>query len=109
MSHTSNMSRHARRGAKHVRNAARHLRDVAEHEQNGILHTVQKVGNEAVDAVREGYEGLRDGAADYVEQGRAKVESMEQSLEREIKQRPFTSIMVGTAVGFLLGCLFSRR
>ena len=77
MSHSSNMAKHARRGAKQARSAAQHVRTVAKHEGNGLLHTTQRVGNEAVSAVKEGYEGLRDTAAEYLDEGRERVQTLE--------------------------------
>ena len=102
MSHSSNMARHARRGAKQLKQEARHAR-------NGVMHTVQKMGNEAVDALRDGYGELRDTASNYISQGRDRAESLERSVEKQIKQHPLTSVMAGIGIGFVAGILFSRR
>jgi ElaB/YqjD/DUF883 family membrane-anchored ribosome-binding protein len=102
MSHTSNMARHARRGAKQLRHRADEARD-------GVMHTVQKMGTEAVDALRDGYGELRDTASDYVSQGRDRVESLERSVEKQIKQHPLTSVMTCLGIGFLAGLLYWRR
>jgi ElaB/YqjD/DUF883 family membrane-anchored ribosome-binding protein len=109
MSHSSNMANHARRGAKQVRSAARHVRAVAEHEGNGLLHTAQRVGNEAVSAVKDGYEGLRDTAAEYIDEGRERVQTLERSVVRQVRQRPMTSVLLGLGFGFLAGIIFARR
>lgn len=101
-SHASNMARHARRGGKRVRHAADEAR-------NGVMHTVREMGNEAVGALRDGYDDLRDTASDYIGQGREKFESVEQSVEKQIKQHPLTSVMASLGIGFLLGFLYSRR
>jgi ElaB/YqjD/DUF883 family membrane-anchored ribosome-binding protein len=73
------------------------------------MHTVQKIGNEAVGVVKDGYEDLRETAADYVDQGRTKVESWEQSLEKRVKQRPLRSVLMAVGLGFVAGFLYSRR
>ena len=105
----TNMENHARRSAKEIRSAGRRLRHAAEAEANGIVHSVQKVGNEAAQAVRDGYEGIRDTAEDYVDQGRKKFKSMERDLERRIKQRPLGAVLIGIGVGFVAGFLYCRR
>jgi ElaB/YqjD/DUF883 family membrane-anchored ribosome-binding protein len=109
MSHSSNMARHARRSAQEVRSTAKRLKRTAAAESNGVLHTVQRVGSEAVGAVREGYEGLRDTAMEYADQGRDQVRSIEQSFEKRVKRNPMTSVLVATGIGFVLGMFCSRR
>lgn len=101
-SHASNMARHARRGAKRMRHTA-------EEARNGVMHTVREMGNDAVGVLRDGYDDLRETASDYIGQGRDKFESMEHSVEKQIKQHPLTSVMASLGIGFLAGFLFSRR
>ncbi|HEY2826490.1 MAG TPA: hypothetical protein VGJ04_02735, partial [Pirellulales bacterium] len=102
MSHTSNIRRQARRGAKQ-------LRHQADEARNGVMHTVQKMGSEAVGAIRDGYDDLRETASDYVNHGVDRVESLEQSFEKQVKQHPMSSVLTCLGIGFLAGVLFSRR
>jgi ElaB/YqjD/DUF883 family membrane-anchored ribosome-binding protein len=108
-SHTSNAENHARRSAKEIRTAGRRLRRAVAVERNGVMRTVQKVGNEAAQAVRDSYEGIRETAEDYVDQGRRKFKSAERNLERRIKQRPLEAVFIGIAMGFVTGFIYSRR
>ena len=102
MPHTRNMARHARNGAKQLKHDAQRAR-------KGVMHTVQKMGSEAVDALRDGYGDLRETAADYIGQGRDHAKSLERSMQRQIKQYPLTSVLASLGIGFLAGCFFSRR
>ena len=79
--HASNAGRHARRGAKQLRHRA-------EEARNGVMDTVHKMGNEAVGAIRDGYDDLRETASDYVSQGRERVGDFERSIEKRVKQNP---------------------
>ncbi len=101
-SHSKNMARHARNGAKQ-------LKHDAERTRNGVVHTVQKMGAETVGALRDGYDGLRETASDYISEGRDRAESLEHSVEQQIKQHPLTSVMASLGIGFLAGVIFSRR
>jgi ElaB/YqjD/DUF883 family membrane-anchored ribosome-binding protein len=109
MSHSSNMARHARKGADQVRSSARKMRRVAEQERDGIMHTVQKMGNEAVGALKDGYDDLRETASDYIDEGRSRFDSMERQLETRVKQRPLAAVLMAIGAGFVAGLLYSRR
>jgi ElaB/YqjD/DUF883 family membrane-anchored ribosome-binding protein len=99
--HASNAARQARRGAKQVR---RH----AEEARNGVMDTVHKMGNEAVGALRDGYDDLRETASDYVSHGRERVGDFERSIEKRVKQNPMTTILTCLGLGFLVGFLYRR-
>lgn len=100
--HASNAGRHARRGAKQLRHRA-------EEARNGVMDTVHKMGNEAVGAIRDGYDDLRETASDYVSHGRERVGDLERSVEKRIKQNPLATVMTCLGLGFLVGLLYSRR
>ncbi len=70
MRHSSNMTRHVRRGAKEVRHAARSVKSSANHQAHTVMRAVDKVRSEVADALKDGIDDLRDVAAGYVEQGR---------------------------------------
>ena len=54
-------------------------------------------------------EALRDYANEYLDEGRAKVRELGDTVSTRIQEQPMTSILVATAVGFLLGVLWVRR
>ena len=103
------MARHAKHGAHQVRSAARRVRRVAEQERNGIVHTVQKMGNDAVGALKDGYDDLRETASDYVDEGRSRLQSMERQFESRVKERPIATVLIALGAGFFAGLLYSRR
>jgi ElaB/YqjD/DUF883 family membrane-anchored ribosome-binding protein len=109
MSHSSNMARHAKHGAHQARSAARRMRRVAEQERDGLMHTVQKMRNEAVGAVKDRYDDLRDTASDYIDEGRSRMKSMERQFESRVKERPVATVLIALGAGFVAGLLYSRR
>ena len=60
--------------------------------------------HQRVDAVADSIDTLRTKATDYVDHGRERAAELAQTFEDSIRERPLTAILIGTAVGFLLGC-----
>ena len=109
MRHTSNVAKSARKGAHQVRAAAHDLKATARDHAGSIAGTFQRMGSETVEAVKEGVEDLRERVSDYAKQGRAKAQSMGESLEHTIQQRPLAGMMTALGIGFLIGIIFARR
>ena len=65
--------------------------------------------HERVDEVADSIDSLRARATDYVDQGRERATELAHTFEDSIHERPLTTILVATAVGFVLGCIMSRR
>ena len=61
------------------------------------------------DVASEQYENVRQRAADYVQQGRERVEEWEEGLEGYIKDNPIRALMIAAGAGLLLGLLWRRR
>ena len=51
----------------------------------------------------------KDAVEETLEEGRARLERLERSLEKEIRQYPMRSVLIAAAVGFALGLLLTRR
>jgi ElaB/YqjD/DUF883 family membrane-anchored ribosome-binding protein len=95
----------------------------AHHEANGphtatddLKEKASRVGKDlrdTVGAVRdvagEQYENVRQRAADYVQQGRERVEEWEEGLEGYIKDNPMRALLIAAGAGLLLGLLWRRR
>jgi ElaB/YqjD/DUF883 family membrane-anchored ribosome-binding protein len=109
MSQSANMKRHVRAGAKEVRHAARQLRDTANDEVHSVMQSARKAGDHFNEAVRTGVNNLRESASDYLDQGRAKAQSMEEAVEQRIANRPLQSILIALGLGFLIGLFCTRR
>ncbi len=109
MRHTTNMKKHARKGAHQVRAAAHDLKATARNHAGSIAGTFQRMGTDTVEAVKEGVDDLRERVTDYAKQGRATAQSMEESLEETIHERPLAAMMTALGIGFVMGMVFARR
>ena len=109
MRHASNMTKHARKGAHQVRAAARDLKSTARNHAGSIAGTFRRMGSDTASAVKEGVGDLRERASNIAKQGRAKAQSMEESLEHSIQERPLAAMMMALGLGFMIGVVFARR
>jgi ElaB/YqjD/DUF883 family membrane-anchored ribosome-binding protein len=82
--------------------------DVAEQASN-VAKDIQDMGASARRMAGDSMEALRDYANEYLDEGRAKVRELGDTVSTRIQEQPMTSILVATAVGFLLGVLWVRR
>ena len=46
---------------------------------------------------------------EYYQQGREKVQVLEQTLEAQIRAKPIQSLLIAGGIGLLLGLLWNRR
>jgi ElaB/YqjD/DUF883 family membrane-anchored ribosome-binding protein len=74
-----------------------------------IGHNLRDMGEQVRDAAKEKYEGIKDRASDYYEQGRVKAQEWEGALEDYIRANPLQSVLIAAGTGLLLGALLSRR
>jgi ElaB/YqjD/DUF883 family membrane-anchored ribosome-binding protein len=82
--------------------------DVSE-QASTIAKDLQEVGASARRMAGDGMEALRETANEYLDESRAKVREFGDTVSTRIQEQPMTSILVATAVGFLLGVLWVRR
>ena len=92
-----------------MRHAARQLRNTANDEVHSVMHSARKAGDHFNEAVRTGVNNLRESAVDYIDQGRAKAQNMEEVVEQRIANRPLQSILIALGLGFLIGLFCTRR
>jgi ElaB/YqjD/DUF883 family membrane-anchored ribosome-binding protein len=83
-------------------------REPAEQASN-IAKDLQEVGASAKRMAGDSMETLREYANEYLDEGRAKMRELGDTVSTRIQDQPMTSILVATAVGFLLGVLWIRR
>jgi ElaB/YqjD/DUF883 family membrane-anchored ribosome-binding protein len=62
-----------------------------------------------VDAMADSFDSVRDSANRYVEEGRERANELAGTFEDAVRERPITSILIGAAVGFVVGCFIFRR
>lgn len=74
-----------------------------------VVDDVQEMGGLATAAVQERFEGLRDDASDYYEEGRVKAQDVQLSVERMIQEQPVKAVLIAAGVGLLFGRFWMRR
>ena len=74
-----------------------------------IKSSLQEMGSSAKQAAQEQYEGMRDAMSGYYEQGRERAMELEHSLESRVREKPISSLLVATGLGFLIGMIFTRK
>jgi ElaB/YqjD/DUF883 family membrane-anchored ribosome-binding protein len=82
--------------------------EVAE-QASAVAKDIQEMGASARRAAGDSMEALREYANEYLDEGRAKFRELGDTVSTRIQDQPMTSILVATAVGFLLGVLWVRR
>lgn len=81
--------------------AVKHRKSVMSGFRNGA--------HERVDAVADSIDSLRDRATEYIDEGRSRAGDLADTFEDTIHERPLIALVAAGAVGFILGCYFSRR
>jgi ElaB/YqjD/DUF883 family membrane-anchored ribosome-binding protein len=83
--------------------------DQLREKSSDVKQSLQEMGSAAKQMAQEQYEGVRDTVATYYDQGRERAMEFEQSLEKRIRERPISSVLVATGLGFLLGMVWMRK
>lgn len=74
-----------------------------------VVDDVQALGRAAMRTARRTVASLRDGAAEYTDEGRDKVQQVERTIEEYIRDRPLKTVLIAAGVGLLLGRFWMRR
>ena len=74
-----------------------------------IKHNLQDMGSAAKAAVQTQYEGVRDTVTTYVDQSRERAMEFEESLETRIREKPLSSVLIASGIGFVLGMMWMRK
>jgi ElaB/YqjD/DUF883 family membrane-anchored ribosome-binding protein len=82
--------------------------DVAE-QASMIAKDLQEVGNATRRMATDSVDAIRETANQYLDEGRNRVRELGETVQHRVQDQPMTSILVATAVGFLLGVLWVRR
>jgi ElaB/YqjD/DUF883 family membrane-anchored ribosome-binding protein len=83
--------------------------DQLREKSSDIKHNLQEMGTAAKQAAREQLSGVRESMVGYYEQGRDKAIEFEHSLENRIREKPLSSVLVATGLGFLIGLFWMRK
>jgi ElaB/YqjD/DUF883 family membrane-anchored ribosome-binding protein len=90
-------------------NTVRSMRDDVSEQASTLAKDFQEAGATAKRMAGDSVEALRETANEYLDEGRARVRELGDTVQTRIQEQPMTSILVATAVGFLLGVLWVRR
>jgi len=83
--------------------------DQLREKSSDIKQSLADMGSAAKQVAQEQYEGVRDTVSSYYDTGRERAMEFEQSLEKRIQERPISSVLVATGLGFLLGLVWMRK
>jgi ElaB/YqjD/DUF883 family membrane-anchored ribosome-binding protein len=70
---------------------------------------LQEMGENARRMAAERAEMLRETANEYLDEGRVRLRELGDTVQHRVQEQPMQSILIATAVGFLLGMIFVRR
>jgi ElaB/YqjD/DUF883 family membrane-anchored ribosome-binding protein len=90
-------------------NTTRAKRDEVAEQASTIAKDLQEVGTATRQMASDSVEALRETANQYLDQGRTRVREMSDTMQTRIQEQPVKSLLIATAVGFLLGVLWVRR
>jgi ElaB/YqjD/DUF883 family membrane-anchored ribosome-binding protein len=83
--------------------------DQLREKSSDVKASLQDMGTSAKQFAQEKFEDVRDSMVGYYEQGRDKAIELEHSLENRVRERPLSSLLVATGLGFLIGMLWMRK
>ena len=87
----------------------RSMREDVTEKASTISKDLQSAGSSAKRTAADSAEALRETANEYLEQGRTRVRELGDTVQHRVQEQPMTSILVATAIGFLIGVLCVRR
>jgi ElaB/YqjD/DUF883 family membrane-anchored ribosome-binding protein len=82
--------------------------DVMGKEANADAGDFKERASAMASKLRETGGAIRDEAKESFDKGRETVRHWEESLEREIQERPLRSILIAVGVGWLIGAVWRR-
>jgi ElaB/YqjD/DUF883 family membrane-anchored ribosome-binding protein len=95
--------------AQNTSKTDRPVMDQIREKSSDVKQSLAEVGSAAKQIAQEQYEGVRDSVTSYYDQGRERAMEFEQSLEKRIRERPISAVLVATGLGFLLGMVWMRK
>ena len=90
-------------------NTTQAKRERMSEQASAAAKNVQDVGAKAREMASESVDSLRETANQYLDEGRQRVRELGDTVQHRVQDRPMTSILIATAIGFLLGVLWVRR
>jgi ElaB/YqjD/DUF883 family membrane-anchored ribosome-binding protein len=89
--------------------SVRSKRDNITEQASTIAKDFQEVGNTARRMASDSVETIRDSANQYLDEGRARVRELSETMQHRVQDQPMTSVLIAAGIGFVLGVLWVRR
>jgi ElaB/YqjD/DUF883 family membrane-anchored ribosome-binding protein len=74
-----------------------------------IAKDFQEVRSATKQMATDSVDALRCTANDLLDDGRTKAREVGQSIQCKVQEKPVKSVLIATAIGFLLGVFWMRR
>jgi len=100
------MSTQASKGQSH---RAGEARSTGNESGQNLQQNLSELGTQAKDMAQAQIENLRETAGEYLEQGRAKTQELQRTLEEQIRDQPLKAAAIACGIGFVLGMFMMRR
>jgi ElaB/YqjD/DUF883 family membrane-anchored ribosome-binding protein len=81
----------------------------ADNTERDLLRSIRQLGSDVTGSLKKRTAGLRETAADSLNQSRKQLHSLKCSAKKRIKQRPFASLAIAAGAGLLIGWCIKRR
>jgi ElaB/YqjD/DUF883 family membrane-anchored ribosome-binding protein len=78
-------------------------------QASAMAKDLQEMGENARRMAAERAEMLRETANEYLDEGRARMRELGDTVQHRVQEQPMASILIATAIGFLLGAIWVRR
>jgi ElaB/YqjD/DUF883 family membrane-anchored ribosome-binding protein len=95
-----------RNSASHAKNR---VRAAVEEEGPTIAEGLQTTTNAVKRLATESVDAVRDTAHDFLDQGKAKVHELGDTVETRVRDEPMKSVLIAAGIGFVVGLFFWRR
>jgi ElaB/YqjD/DUF883 family membrane-anchored ribosome-binding protein len=109
MSHSTLANRNQRKHTKRVPSAELNGSSGPHVSEANVLRSVRQLGTDVTRSMKAHARDLGETATGYLKQSRKKARSLEQSLERQIEQRPIPAVLTAAGIGLLVGIFCARR
>jgi ElaB/YqjD/DUF883 family membrane-anchored ribosome-binding protein len=74
-----------------------------------VAEDIKDLGAAAKRTLADSADAVRETANEYLEQGRAKAREAGERVQKQVGEKPMTSVLLAAGIGFVLGMLWVRR
>jgi ElaB/YqjD/DUF883 family membrane-anchored ribosome-binding protein len=88
---------------------AKQTADQVGEKAGAMMHGAQDAAAQLGQRAQETMGAIKEAASGYVEQAQKKVASLGGTVEGQVKEWPFSALLLATGVGLLLGVVLAQR